>query len=204
MWEFPDTKSEFLNRYMVTVDVGGSAPDSDWSVILVTASHPDGSLEVVAQWRGHTADHEQLAWMAERIARWYDRALLIVESNTLETHCGVESAAANFVLDKLARARANLYRRRVPGRVSATLESRYGFHTNVQTKGMALLHLMTMMRNGLLVERDADAVDEMRIYQKLPDGTEAAPPGSHDDMVMTRAIAAYVRQEFPLRRRAEW
>ncbi len=205
VWEEPDlTRDVYYNKYVVTVDVGGSGAMSDWSVILVTATRCDGSLEVVAQWRGHLPDYEQLAWMAERIARWYGRALLVVESNTLETHRSVEDAAADYVLERLARRRANLYRRRVPGRVASTMESRYGFHTNVQTKGMALMHLMSLLRDGLLVERDADAVDEMRLYQKLPGGGEGAPPGCHDDMVMTRAIAAYVVAEYPPRRRSDF
>jgi hypothetical protein len=66
------------------------------------------------------------------------------------------------------------------------------------------MHLMSLLRDGLLVERDADAVDEMRLYQKLPGGGEGAPPGCHDDMVMTRAIAAYVVTEYPPRRRSDF
>lgn len=74
---------------MVAVDVGGRSESADWSVIAVfDRLGDDGSPlvrpKVVAQWRGHTF-HDLLAWKAAAIAKWYDNALLVVESNTLET-----------------------------------------------------------------------------------------------------------------------
>lgn len=69
--------------YVAAVDVGGRSRTSDWSVIAVVRT--DGEMpEVVAQWRGHT-DHDLLTWAAARIAAYYNRALLVFESNTLES-----------------------------------------------------------------------------------------------------------------------
>ena len=44
-----------------------------------------GMPEVVAQWRGHI-DHDLLAWKSATIGAWYDDALLVIESNTLDSH----------------------------------------------------------------------------------------------------------------------
>ena len=74
-----------FDRYVVTVDIGGRTDRADFSVIaVIDRFSPAGAPEVVAQWRGHI-DHDLLTAKAAAIASWYGKALLVVESNSLES-----------------------------------------------------------------------------------------------------------------------
>lgn len=182
------------HRYVVAVDVGGLAADSDWSVIVVMDAYGmerDATPEVVAQWRGHLP-HEMLAWKAVAMAQYYNRALLVIESNTLDTG-GTEGADGGLLLPLVARDYRNVYRRD---------SGAVGFHTNRHTKARAIYLLKERVHLGTYVERDAMTVDEMAVYQELEAGTRwEAAPGRHDDLVMTRAIAitAIAEQDRPPR-----
>lgn len=180
--------------YVVSVDVGGRSRTADWSVILVLRT--DGARpEVVAQWRGHT-DHDLLTWNAARIATYYNHALLVFESNTLETadRYGEAPDQGVYILNELYEHYDNLYRRpSVDGG-----PSRPGFHTNRQTKQMIITELIAAVRDGLYVEHDHTTTDEYSVYQLFPNGSYGAREGFHDDCLMTRAIALHVaRTETP-------
>ena len=128
-----------LNRYVVGVDVGGRSASSDYSVIVVIDRLPAAGgkpVEVVAQWRGHI-DHDILAWKAAAIARFYCDALLVVESNTLETEAaraGVSASDAGlFVLSRIAEVYPNVYTREIYDEASRRPLRKLGFHTNRAT-----------------------------------------------------------------------
>lgn len=176
-------------RYVAAVDVGGRTAKADWSVISVLRC--DGAIpEVVAQWRGHI-DHDLLARAAERVGRRYNTALLAVESNTLETSGSGHGA---FILARLADSYPNLYCRPRQDETGAE-GTRPGFHTNRRTKEMVVTGLIAAVREGAYVERDTMACDELLTYQTAPDGSYAAKPGCHDDILMSRAIALHVASD---------
>lgn len=176
--------------YVAAVDVGGRSRTSDWSVIAVVRT--DGEMpEVVAQWRGHT-DHDLLTWAAARIAAYYNRALLVFESNTLESADRPGSDAPEqgaYILHTLYDHYPNLYMRQSP---NGSGPARPGFHTNRQTKQMIITELIAAVRDGSYVERDHHTADEMNVYQLMPNGSYCARRGYHDDCIMTRAIALHV------------
>lgn len=181
-------------RYVVAVDIGGRTAKADWSVIAVVRrpSLRYDVPEVVAQWRGHI-DHDMLVERAEGIARHYNRGLLIIESNTLETEAGDD--ANLFVLSRLAARYGNVYRRRSLDRSGAPPGSRPGFHTNRATKAYIINELVEAVRKGAYVERDHEACNELMSYEHRPNGTYAARAGCHDDIVMTRALALHALNE---------
>ena len=144
---------------------------------------------MVAQWRGHI-DHDILTWKSAQIARWYANALLVIESNTLETANGGENSL--YTLSQLNGVYHNLYRRPRLAQASDSLESKIGFHTNRATKSLIITHLIAMVRDSGYVERCNDACNELTTYEQLPNGSYAAKVGHHDDILMTRAIALYV------------
>lgn len=190
IWERPDED----DYYVVAVDIGGRSSGADWSVIAVLA-YGGGQPRVVAQWRGHT-DHDMLADKAMRIARYYRYALLVVESNTLETEGGYAAGSDNlFVLERMARTYPYMYCRRVYDSVAGKSSSRIGFHTNRATKPMLVNTLIEHVREGGYCERDHGACDEMSVYVQYPNGSYGARPGCHDDILMTRALALRVMQE---------
>lgn len=200
IWAQPETfpGERVVHRYIVTVDIGGRGDKADWSVISVLDRYDmmeAGRPAIVAQWRGHT-DHDLLAWKAAQVAAYYDQALLVIESNTLETKDKERDTGGDqsgFILNKLKEAYPNLYARQsgdqqnvVEGR-----ETKYGFHTNTKTKPEIISHLIEVVREHLYVERDEQCLDEYLTYE-LNEGRYEATDGHHDDLLMTRAIGLWV------------
>ncbi len=171
--------------YVVTMDVGGRSASADYSVIAVLTA--GDTPRVVAQWRGHI-DHDLLVARAVAVARRFNDALLVVESNTLETEAYDSSDPSDFVLARAAREYPNIYYR--PG--AAGGRPRPGFHTNRSTKTTIIAGLIEAVRDGTYIERDHRACDELSTYRLEPGGSYAAAPGYHDDILITRAIALYV------------
>ncbi len=195
IWEMPCGATAARNDYIVAVDVGGRTCSADWSVIAVMRRDgPFAVPEVVAQWRGH-CDHDILGWKAAAIARFYSNALLVIESNSLET---ATEGPAQYILEELNAVYRRLYIRRT--RDSARQpreETRVGFHTNRSTKSLIVTGLISMVRDGAYVERCETACNEMLTYRQLPSGVYEATPPAHDDVLMTRAIALYVMAHIP-------
>ena len=200
VWEFPETfpGEKVMYRYLVTVDIGGRSDDSDWSVISVIDRYDmmEGGLpQIVAQWYGHI-DHDMLAWKAAQIAAFYDDALLVIESNTLETkdkNRYVNGDQSSFILNELKEVYNNLYARKSTdtSSVKEGAEVKYGFHTNVKTKGDIISLLIEVIREHLYIERDKRCLDEYLTYEEH-DGSFDAIEGKHDDLLMTRAIGLWV------------
>lgn len=181
VWQHPQPG----HSYVATVDIGGRSASSDWSVIAVIDS--TATPEVVAQWRGHI-DHDLLTRRAADIGRWYNEALLVVESNTLET----EADDSLYLLSRLRDDYPNLYLRHNYDTVTGEVTSRVGFHTNRATKAMAINTLIALVREHGYIERDTITLDELSTYELLPNGSMAARSGCHDDCLMTRAIGLHV------------
>lgn len=179
------------DRYVVAVDIGGRSVRSDFSVISVLDRMGDAGVpEVVAQWRGHV-DHDILAWKSATIGAWYGMALLVIESNTLETR-GTEGDHSEFILSELSQVYPNMYHRVIYDRVAMSHDTRLGFHTNTSTKPMVIDRLIELVGSGGYVERDEGACDELAVYEVKPNGSFGAKDGYHDDILMTRAIGLYV------------
>lgn len=204
IWNKPEknTFQRIRHRYLVVVDIGGRSSKADWSVICVIDRifMMDGDRpEIVAQWRGHI-DMDRLAWKAAQVATWYDDALLVIESNTLETKDKdrmVDGEQSEFILSQIKNVYPNLYARKqkeediVEGR-----PKKYGFHTNVSTKPTIISHLVKMVRENGYVERDEGCLDEMLTYEQKPNGAYGAIAGKHDDLLMTRAIGLWIAYRF--------
>lgn len=186
VWKMPTT-DRLASRYVVGVDIGGRSASADYSVISVIDCH-DRICETVAQWRGHI-DHDLLIEKAIAIASFYNQALLVVESNTLETHASDGKSA--YLLRRLKDEYSNVFRRRTEPH-----GFKVGFQTNVLTKAQVVNHLVTMVREGLLVEHDSDAIDEMSWFEERLGGGFGAIDGKHDDMVMSRGIALLVNHVY--------
>lgn len=181
------------DRFVVAVDVGGRWRHADYSVIAVMDRCPEGSDRdgpaVVAQWRGH-CDHDLLARYAEVLARAYGHALLVIESNTLESS---GEGHSQFIIEDLNTRYDNLYVRHSRDRTDGGYaEKRIGFHTNRSTKAAIIANMVAAVRRGSYIERDHEALNEMQAYELTDSGGYAARPGYHDDILMTRAIALYV------------
>lgn len=212
VWNLPDPvnpndREEVADRYLTVVDVGGRSHKADWSVIVVfdrLLMMDCGKPAVVAQWYGHI-DMDLLAWKAAQIAAFYDNSMLVIESNTLETHDrerDVDGDQSVAILSRIKGIYPNLYaRKQSEDAILQGLPVRYGFHTNVATKPMIISTLVKVIREGLYVERDGRCIDEFLNYEKKPNGSFGARQGTHDDLLMTRAIGLHICfHEMPLPR----
>ena len=200
VWNLPeiDENEKITNRYLTVVDVGGRSSKADWSVIVVfdrLFMMDGGKPVVVAQWYGH-CDIDLLAWKAAQIAAFYDNSLLVIESNTLETHDkerDVDGDQSQFILNQLKKVYPNLYARKQSEEdILQGLPTKYGFHTNVATKPMIISTLVKVVRENLYIERDKRCLDEYLTYEKKPNGSYGAVIGKHDDLLMTRAIGLHI------------
>ena len=200
IWELPepDEYEIVTERYLTVVDVGGRSNKADFSVILVLDRlfmADGGKPTVVAQWYGHT-DIDLLAWKAAQIAAFYNNSLLVIESNTLETHDKerqVDGDQSSFILNQIKDVYPNLYaRKQSEEAIREGLPVNYGFHTNISTKPMIISTLVKVIRENLYTERDARCLDEFLCYEKKPNGAFGAIIGKHDDLLMTRAIGLHI------------
>ncbi len=208
VWNMPEADGDgeiVKDRYLVSVDVGGRWAKADWSVVCVFDRMfmiDGGSPCVVAQWYGHT-DIDILAWKAAQIAKWYNDALLVIESNTVESKEAVtEGDQSLFILNQIKAEYDNLYAREQSEEdIKEGLPRKYGFHTNRRTKGVIISNLVKVIREKMYVERDSRCLDEYINYEQKANLSYGAIPGEHDDMLMTRAIGLHVCfNEMPLPR----
>ena len=200
VWNLPeiDPDEEVTDRYLVVVDIGGQSDKADWSVIVVfdRLMMMDGEgPSIVAQWYGHI-DMDILAWKAAQIAAYYDNALLVIESNTLETHDKerqVDGDQSLFILNLIKDVYPNLYaRRQSADDIAEGRPRKYGFHTNVATKPMVISTLKKVVREHGYTERDERCLHEYLVYERKPNGAFGAVNGDHDDLLMTRAIGLHI------------
>lgn len=202
IWAMPEKFDDYevTDRYLTVVDVGGRSNKADWSVIVVfdRLSMIDGSEppSVVAQWYGH-CDIDRLAWRAAQIAAFYNDSLLVIESNTLETHDKERQVEggdqSQYILNQISDIYPILYaRKQSEDEIREGAPRKYGFHTNVATKPMIISTLVKVIRERLYIERDKRCLDEYDTYERKPNGAYGAIVGKHDDLLMTRAIGLHI------------
>lgn len=196
MWADVERDEEEIvtDRYLVVVDVcKGHTKNADYADILVLDRFDmmDGERPVVvAEWHGHI-DMDKLAWKAAQVAAYYNNALLVIESNTLETNN--TKGEAEYILTLIADVYDNLYMRKQSAEdIKEHRPAKYGFHTNTLTKKVVIYDLKVAVREHLYIEREAETLDEYLTYIETDKGVYEAMEGYHDDRLMTRAIGLFV------------
>ena len=186
---------EVLDRYLVVVDVcKGHTKNADFADILVIDRLPmmDGEPPMVAaEWHGHI-DMDRLAWKAAQVAAYYNNALLVIESNTLETNN--TKGEAEYILTLIHDVYGKqLYARKQSAEdIRQKLPKKYGYHTNALTKKVIIYNLNVVLRQRLYVEREEECLDEYLTYVETEKNTFEAMEGYHDDRLMTRAIGMQI------------
>lgn len=197
MWQDveKDEEEEVIDRYLVIVDVcKGQTEKADFADILVIDRLPMMDAlppSVIAEWHGHI-DMDRLAWKAAQVAAYYNNALLVIESNTLETNN--TKGEAEYILTLIHDAYGDqLYARKQSAEdIREGLPRKYGFHTNPLTKKVIIHNLKTIVREHLYVEREEECLNEYLTYVETEKGAFEAMEGYHDDRLMTRAIGLQI------------
>jgi len=170
-------------EYRIGVDVSEGIEvndrDTDWSVATVLDAL---SYEQVALLRTKT-DPDLLAWKLTTLAQYYNEALLIVERN----NHGLVTLRS--LLDK--HHYAKLYHEIKLDERGMRRTKRVGFLTTIRSRPQLVDVLRELLRNEDLLVRSPKILDELMTFVVLPNGKEAANSGSHDDCVMSLALAAW-------------
>ena len=213
IWQFPDKYDEekMLYQYIVIVDIGGKTHKSDNSIISVldrsALIDPFGAMERVALWYGHV-DHDILAWKAAQIAEYYNHALLVIESNTIDSRDKKQMDTILYegdhfytVINELADVYDNLYARGgSPDKaIDNGMPTKFGWHMNKKTKYQAYDRYAAAYRDYEFIEKSHEAVNEMQWLQLKSNGQIEAASGKRDDIQDTNAIGVYIGfEDMPL------
>ena len=188
-------EEEVTDRYLVIVDVcKGHTKNADFADILVIdrLSMMDGEPpEVAAEWHGHI-DMDKLAWKSTQVAAYYNNALLVIESNTLETNNTKGEAEYILTLIHEVYGRQLYARKQSAEDIRQGLPKKYGYHTNPLTKKVVIYNLKVVIRERLYIEREEACLDEYLTYVETENNVFEAMEGYHDDRLMTRAIGMQV------------
>lgn len=201
IWEMPDD-SPVRDRYLVVLDPRRGASDgADPACITVIdrllMMHDfglGGRPGVVAE-MNYKADPDLQAYDAMRLARWYNNALLVIESNTMETmneerNNGIDTF--EYILDIVSELYDPLYMRTPPEEdVNGKLVYKWGFQTNRSTKPKIINFMKECLRDDLWDEPSAICCAQMASYME-DHGRTDAEHGKHDDVVMSRAIGLWI------------
>lgn len=198
IWADVDKSVNMQERYLVTVDLGkGGSTEADNTIVCVwdrwfQQAGEDGYPEVVAEWAGKESETDLLAWRIAQIAAYYNNALLVIESNTIDSS---KEDRFRAVLDEIKDYYPNLYKRSIKNTtdVGNTGAFRYGWNTSHRSKEEIIANLQWALRHGMYVERCKEAVDEMKIFERHEDGSLGNVKGknNHDDRVITRALGIH-------------
>lgn len=208
VWEEPDD-SPVNDRYLVILDPRrGASEGADPAAITVIdrllMMHDfglNGKPGVVAE-MNYKADPDLQAYDAMRLAEWYNHAMLVIESNTMEAmdeerNNGIDPF--EYILDIVSKIYDNLYMRETPEEnIGKEKERKWGFHTNRLTKPKIINFMKECLRDDLWDEPSVYCCQQMASYME-DHGKTNAEHGKHDDVVMSRAIGLWIcYKEMPI------
>ncbi len=212
VWLLPDNVKDrpIKNRFCAFVDIGGTTSKADYSVIKMIDREPmiyGNDPEVILIWRGHI-DQDLLAWKAAQICTAYsypeigEYPLLAFEVQSLKKE-STEGSHSLTILNQIKDYYPNLYVRNDEEKVGDEYVPKYGFHTNVKSKGLIIDTHKGAMREVLLaeteeqcnwgyVERCEESCNEFSYFEVKQDGSMGAIQGKKDDLVIATAGAVWL------------
>lgn len=195
IWALPDDVKMGNDRYVVVVDVNrGTSKYADNGIICVFdrfwMKEPGGVPEVVAEWSGRII-MRHFVWVAVQIAKLYQNAFLVIESNTPDSMSS-ENTELEAVFDEIVRYYDNMYCRTPADQIVQGVPRKWGFQTNKSTKWTVCTHQQLALKEDMYIERCIDAVDEHDTFEIKDNGSLGAVEGCHDDRLITRAIGVWI------------
>lgn len=165
--------------YVIGGDTAGTG--SDW----FTGQVLDNVTGVQAAVLRHQYDEDQYARQMYCLGRWYNDALI-----------GVETNYSTYPVKMLAMmGYPKLYVRELPDNFSGALRQAYGFETTSRTRPVIIATLVAAFREEPEIVCDGATLGEMLCFQYNADRRPEAMAGEHDDLVMALAIAHGIRSQ---------
>jgi hypothetical protein len=174
IWEQPLPSS----RYVIGVDPSGGI-GGDRSVISVWNAHTG---EQAAEYATSFVRPNQLGLTAMEIGNFYNKALIVIESNN----------HGHAVIDAIRHKYYNLYRRETLDKTTREKTYTIGFLTSGTTKGLLVDKLEEAVREETISIHSEDLIKEMKIFVETDESGKhgyGAEGSGHDDRVIAAALA---------------
>ncbi len=171
MWRAP----KFEDRFIIGADVAlGVGQDYSTAVVL------NKEREVCALFRDNYIDPSVFGDILFYLGRYFNNALLAVESNSLGIATLNRLKQMNYV---------NLYYQTKAATLANEEGSKPGFRTTISTKPMIIGNLKRAIEEHDIDISSDIIVSELRTYVSAENGSTNALAGNYDDTVMALAIA---------------
>lgn len=171
IWEFPDWDSNYILAADVALGVG-----QDYSAAVVM----DTDRKVIALYRDNYIDPSKFGDLLFYLGRYYNNALLTVESNSMGVATLSRLAQMNYI---------NLYKQTKISAISKEEGTVPGFRTTQVTKPHIIGNLKNAVENDDIWIASRTIIQELKDYVSTDSGRTEAAPGCHDDTIMATAIA---------------
>jgi len=178
VWEKPQRGDE----YIVSADVGGGVIGGDPSVIQVLkVPKTTPKIEQVAEWRDWI-DPIHFAAKIVNLARWYNEALVVPETNN----------HGFATLNEIKQVYWHIYQWEYFDRFSKFVSNKIGWETNGSTKPIMCDYTSGCINADILIIHSSHLIDEMMSFIKNPTGSGEADANCYDDRVMAFMIGLFV------------
>jgi len=171
MWKAP----KFEDRFIIGADVSlGVGQDYSTAVVL------NREREVCALFRDNYIDPSVFGDILFYLGRYFNNALLAVESNSLGIATLNRLKQMNYI---------NLYYQTKAATLLNDEGSKPGFRTTISTKPMIIGNLKRAIEEHDIDISSDIIISELRTYVSAENGSTNALAGNYDDTVMALAIA---------------
>ena len=171
IWEYPDWNSNYILAADVALGVG-----QDYSCAVVL----DTDRKVIALYRDNYIDPSKFGDLLFYLGRYYNNALLTVESNSMGVATLSRLTQMNYI---------NLYKQTKISAISKEEGTTPGFRTTQVTKPHIIGNLKNAVENDDIWIASKVIIQELKDYVSTESGRTEAAPGCHDDTIMAMAIA---------------
>ena len=171
IWEYPDWNANYVVAADVALGVG-----QDYSAAVVM----DTERKVIALFRDNHLDPSKFGDLLFYLGRYYNNALLTVESNSMGVATLSRLTQMNYI---------NLYKQTKISSISKEEGAVPGFRTTQVTKPHIIGNLKNAIENDDIWIASKDIIQELKDYISTDSGKTEAAPGCYDDTVMATAIA---------------
>ena len=174
LWQYPDWESNYIVSADVSLGVG-----QDYSTATVMTT----DRQVIAMYRNNRVDPSLFGDVLFYLGRYFNNALLAVESNSMGIATLNRLKQMNYV---------NLYYQTKAANMDNTEGDRPGFRTTSASKPMIIGYLKWAIEDEDIGLPSKHMISELKSYVSNDNGSTGALPGCNDDTVIAVAIGLEV------------
>lgn len=178
--KFKENNVEKITPYVIGCDISGSGEDFNAAKVVDNITK-----KTVATLHIKNLNEDLLADQLYCLGKYYFDALIAVETNY--------SILTNRELEKLNYPK--LYQREKFDTTAFSYVKQTGFDTNQKTRPLMIGELVKLFREDISCEVDYETLKECLSFVRNSLGRAEAEYGSHDDLVIARAIANIIGEQ---------